>query len=149
MLLEILIALILVMVCAVPLIVEPIYLYRSELKLLEEVEGERLADWTFLEIKEKLLKNEIPWKALPSHKGRSISYSLDAAPIQIPGRSKKIIKRRFTLKCQREKEGPKGEIYRIFDVKIYFDPRLSSRKMGKKKRSSDYLFKLTARSISA
>lgn len=144
--LEILIALALVILCALPLILEPIRLYRTEMKLLEEIEGERLADWTFSEIKEKLLKNEIPWKTLPSKQGASFSYSLSPLNIQVPGRAKKSICRSFSLRCRREKEGLQGEIYRIFDVNIYFSPRLSNRKK-RGEHLSDYRFKLTVRQI--
>jgi hypothetical protein len=149
-LLEILIALMLVVLCATPLIVEPVRLYRTEMKRLEEVEAERLANWTFSEIKEKLLKHEIPWKMLPIKEGPSIAYPLEAAPLQIPGRSAKIIHRSFSLKCRREKEGPQGEIYRIFDVNIYFEPRLCTRKKRKTvtgEKISDYPFKLTIRKL--
>lgn len=140
----------LVILCAIPLIVEPIRLYRTEMKRFEEIEGERLADWTFSEIKEKLLKNEIPWKNLPSKPGAAFSYPLPPLNIQIPGQSKKSIRRSYTLRCRREKEGLQGEIYRIFDVNIYFHPRLSTRKKQKGKHGrelADYRFKLTVRQI--
>jgi len=141
----------LVILCALPLILEPLRLYLSEMKLLEEIEGERLADCTFLEIKEKLLKNEIPWKNLPVHKGPRITYPLSTSTIQVPGRPKKSIQRSFSLKCRREKEGLRGEIYRIFDVNIDFKPRLSHRKKKISKNTgekiSDYYFKVTARQM--
>ena len=54
-LLEVLVALTLVALCAIALISTPIRIYRSEMRLLEEGEGELLADWTFSEIKEQLL----------------------------------------------------------------------------------------------
>lgn len=142
----------LVILCALPLILEPLKLYRTEMKLLDEIEGERLADWTFSEIKEKLLKNEIPWKNLPSKKGAFTTHILSAASLQIPGRSnKKIVQRKFSLKYRRGKEGLHGETYRIFDVNIYFEPRLSTRKKKKSKKTgeefSDYRFKLTVRQM--
>jgi hypothetical protein len=149
-LLEILIALMLVILCAIPLAIEPLRLYRSEMKLLAEIEGERLADWTFSEIKEKLLRNDIPWEDLPLENKAPRSYPLEPSDIHIPGRSKKQIQRSFTLTCQRQKEGLQGEIYRIFDVDIYFTPRLSHRKKRKNKQGvevSDYRFKLTARQM--
>jgi hypothetical protein len=115
------------------------------MKLLEEIEGERLADCSFMEIKEKLLKNEIPWKKLPPNKSPPLSYPLAAVQLQIPGKAQKTIQRFFTLTCVKEKEGLNGEIYRIFDVNIYFTPRLSNRK--KTKKNSEYHFNLTVRKI--
>ncbi len=142
----------LVILCAVPLIVEPLHIYKTELKMLQEIEGERLADWTFSEIKEKLLKNEIPWEELPLKEGPILSYPLEKSSLQIPGHLPKTIERSFTLKCRKEKEGLQGEIYRILDVNIYFNPRVSRRKKKKTAQGDvrgDYHFKLTVRQISA
>jgi hypothetical protein len=127
-LLEILIALVLVALCAIPLIVKPIRTYRFEMKALEEMEGERLADWTFSEIKEEMLKNKIPWEKLPSYHETSGPFSLDPGSIQVPGRKAKKIERSFTLFGKGEKEGIEGQTYRMIYVKIEFDPALSKKK---------------------
>lgn len=127
-LLEILIALTLVILCAIPLIVKPIHAYRFEMQAFEEMEGERLADWTFSEIKEKMLKNEIPWDKLPSHKGTTGPFPLEPGSIHIPGRQPKKIERSFTLFGKGEKQGISGETYRMLYVKIAFDPVLSKKK---------------------
>jgi hypothetical protein len=139
-LLEILIALMLVILCALPLIIQPFRLHQTEMKLFEEIEGERLADYTFSEIKETLLKNKIAWKDLPSSKNPSISYPLTPITFQIPGHSPKSVKRFFTLHYQKEKEGLQKEIYRIFNVDILFEPRLSHK--PKRTKMGDYPFKL-------
>lgn len=127
-LLEILIALSLVALCAIPLIVKPIRAYREEMANLEEVERERLADWTFSEIREKLYKNEISWEELPGLHARTDPFSLDEGAIQIPGVKDKEIKRLFTFYGQGEKEGVAGETLRMIYVYIEFKPSLSKKK---------------------
>ena len=136
-LLEILVALTLVALCAIPLIIKPIRIYRSEMRLLEEGEGERLADWTFSEIKEQLLQNMIPWEKLPSFQQTTEPFLLKPVSIFIPGRAPKEIRRSFTLYGKGEKAGEDGEVYRMLYVKIAFDPQLSQRK----KRENLYAYR--------
>ncbi len=127
-LLEILLALTLVSLCAIPLIVKPVQAYRFEMKALEEVEGERLADWTFSEIKEEMLQHKIPWEKLPSLNETAGPFPLDPGSIQVPGRQPKQIKRSFTIFGKGEKQGIAGQTYRMLYVKIAFDPVLSKKK---------------------
>lgn len=123
-LLEILIAIFLVSLCLIPLIQTPIRSYRNEFRLLEEIERDRLADWTFSEIKEKLLKNEFPWENFPTPTLTTRPFSLPDATLQIPGLPTKTIQRKFSFKCGKkgEKVGPKGEIYRLVTLSIHFSP---------------------------
>jgi hypothetical protein len=144
-LLEILIALALVLLAAAPLIVQPIHLYKAELKLLEQTEGERLADWTFSEIKESLLKNEIPWEAIPSKRTTSSPFSLAPVTLQIPGIHPKSIERSFTLFCKAEKKGLQGETYRLLYVNLSFSPHLCPRK--KDQKAPDYKYKISVQRI--
>ncbi|HSX27119.1 MAG TPA: hypothetical protein VLE89_08970 [Chlamydiales bacterium] len=117
-LLEVLIALLLVICCAVPLVTQPLILFRKEVKTLEEVEQERLANWTFTEIKEKLFKNEISWERLPSKGITSPSFPLPPIALQIPGCNSKPMARSYTLSCSGEKTGTHEETYRSFLVRI-------------------------------
>ena len=127
-LLEILLALTLVILCAIPLIVKPIRTYRFEMQALEEVEGERLADWTFSEIKEQMHKNKILWEKIPAYNETTGPFSLDPGSIQVPGREAKKIERSFTLFGKGEKQGVAGQTYRMVYVKIEFHPILSKKK---------------------
>ena len=140
-LLEILIAILLVSICLVPLVQSPIQSFRAELQLLEEMEGERLAEWTFSEIKEKLLKNEIPWEKLPGPGAKTASFPLPPASIEMANGKPKKIERSFILGCgaKGEKEGLQGEIYRILAIGIDFQPRLSKRK------NKSYTYRLIVR----
>lgn len=120
----------------------PIESYRAEMRLLEEMEGERLAEWSFSEVKEKLLNHEIPWDKLPSPTEKTAPLALPSITIEIPGAKPKKIERFFTLHCHKkgEKEGLKGEIYRMLHVKIEFSPRLTQKKITKE--SGDYTYRL-------
>jgi len=129
-LLEVFIALSLVLLCAFPLIVQPIRAYRTEMKSLEEAEGERLADWTFSEIKEQLLKNKLPWEKLPAQNETAGPFPLEPGTIQVPGREPKRIGRSFSLFGKGERQGTGGETYRMLYVKIEFSPELSRKKKG-------------------
>jgi hypothetical protein len=118
-LLEILIAFFLVSLCIVPLVRQPLSLYQSELKRLEEMEKERLADWSFTEVKERLLKNEIPWEKIPAKSETSGPFSLPDALIQLPGCASKIIKRTFILTGRGQKPGKDEAEYRQLGIYIY------------------------------
>lgn len=117
-LIEVLIAMTLVTLCIVPLIRQPLKLYTEELGQLEEMEKQRLADWTFTEVKEFLLKNELPWEEIPERYVESSTYPLKAAHLTIPGCTPKTIKRSFFLKGEGEKTGLHGETYKIVGVYI-------------------------------
>ena len=127
-LLEVLLALFLVIIALVPLVRQPLKLYRSEMIFLEEMERERLADWTFSEIREQFLKGEIPWKKLPAKGEKSDPFFLPKAAVHLPLSSPKEVGRSFTLRCIGEKKGTQGETYRSFNVSIEFQPILNKKK---------------------
>lgn len=139
---EVLIAIFLVSLCLIPLIRSPIKNYRYELKLLEEMEGERWAEWSFSEIKEKLLNNDIPWEKIPAPGTASPKISLPPITLQLPGLPPKTIQRSFSLRCTKksEKETKDKEIYRLLRIDLYFNPRLSQKKHNKQKQ--DYSFRI-------
>ena len=127
-LIEVLIAVLLVSICLIPLIRTPINSYRSEIEWLEEMEKERLAEWAFAEVKEKLLKNEIPWEKIPLPGAEAQPFELPQAQIQIPGCQPKSVNISCVLSCgkQKEKIGFNGEIYRMLTVSLQFDPPASN-----------------------
>ncbi len=133
---EVLIAIFLVSLCLIPLIRSPIFQYQKTIRLLEEVEGERWAEWTFSEIREKLLNNDLRWDALPSPGQTSHEFGLPPITLELPGLPPKKIERSFRLRCSKrcEKEGVHGEIYRVLKVDLFFSPCLiQPKKNGSKK----------------
>jgi hypothetical protein len=121
-LLEVLMAIALVAVFAAPLMRWPIKHYRAQITRLENFECQRLADWTFSEIKELLLKEGIVWDKLPA-KGQELNQGLSDAKLLIPHLPPRTVHRSFTLFCKGEKQGIHGEIFRIYRVEIVIDSK--------------------------
>jgi len=119
-LIEILISFMLVAICIVPLVKQPLKLYREEMSRLEQIEKERLADWTFTEIKEMLLKNEIPWEKIPTRGVESTVFPLPSSKIEIPGCTPNFVKRSFILKGEGEKIGG-DTMYRQIGVYVFLN----------------------------
>ena len=117
-LLEVLLALSLVIICAVPLVKQPLKLYKNEVAYLEKMERERLADWTFTEVKEILLKNGIPWEKIPPRGTKTGPFPLPSVVMEIPGCKTKVIERKFFLKGRGEKVGKENQIYRQIGVHV-------------------------------
>ncbi len=91
------------------------------MKYLEKMELERLADWTFTEVKEILLKNEIPWERIPAKSEETKPFSLPSVSIQIPGCRVKEVERSFVLTGRGEKKGAKETLYRQLGVYIFLN----------------------------
>ena len=120
-LLEVLIAFTLATICSIPLVKQPLRLYKEEITFLVKMERERLADWTFTEIKEILLKNEIAWEKLPQMGKNTAPFPLPPALIEIPGCRPKKVERTFILHGQGEKPGTSNQLYRQIYVRILLD----------------------------
>lgn len=120
-LLEVLLSFLLLEICAIPLIKQPLKLHRQKIAYLEKMEKERLADWTFTEIQEMLFKNEIPWEKIPAKGKQSAEFSLPDAKIELPHCKTSSIKRHFVLKGKGEKVGMQGQIYRQLWIYLFLD----------------------------
>lgn len=120
-LIEALIALSLLFICAVPLVKQPLQFYKDEINFLTQMEIERLADWTFTEVKELLLQNEIPWEKIPGKGEKTGPFSLEPSTIRIPGYAAKEVKRSFTLEGKGEKTSIKKVLYRQIYLSIWID----------------------------
>lgn len=115
--------------CILPLAKQPLQLYKSEYVYLEKMELERLADWTFTEVKELLLKNEIPWEQIPGKSVETESFFLPPSTIQIPGYAPKKVERSFFLTGRGEKLGLAGETYRQLGIYIHLNGKKFSFRM--------------------
>lgn len=118
-LLEVLIGISLLIVFAPLLMRLPIHHYKSQIRHFEELEKQRISDWTYSEIKETLLKGAIAWKMLPERSKDSKNFPLSNTSLYLPGLKSKTLKRSFALKCKSEKEGKQGEIFRLYELVIY------------------------------
>jgi hypothetical protein len=121
-LLEVLLAVALIAIFAAPLMRLPIEHYRAQINRLETFEYQRVADWTFTEVKELLLKEGIKWEKLPS-KGQSLMVPIGDANLLIPHLPSRRVHRSYTLACKGEKQGIHGEIFRLYYVDVRIDDK--------------------------
>lgn len=120
---EILIALCIVTLCIFPLVSNPWKWTGREIRKLEELELERIADWTFTEIHEMFLKNAIAWEQIPEGNKTSPPFPLEDATISLPGIKDKKVARAFALKTQGWKDGDGGRKIRQIYVHIYLNKK--------------------------
>lgn len=118
-LLEVLIAISLLIVFAPLLMRLPIHHYKQQVQHFEEIEKQRISDWTYSEIKEMLLKRSISWKMLPEKGKDPKKFPLSSVSLRLPGLKSKTLNRSFVLKCRSEKEGKEEEIFRLYELRIY------------------------------
>ena len=139
-LLEVVIALGLLMLLIFPLLESPVLLYREGAFAFQESEGERLADWTFTEIREALLRHEIPWEKLPAFDEEKGPFILRPKEIRTASGKTQDIQRTYTLACWKkmEKVAEGGRITRLLEVGISFDPPLRRKNNKPDKRAYRY-----------
>lgn len=117
-LLEMLIALFLLSLLALPWMTHTLSLLRQQLQQVQEMELERVAEISFCQIYEKLQKQQIPWEKM-SPQGFS-------APLEEMGTEEQIhlfhqsfpIQRSFSIHLKREKQGNEG-IYKQIQVTLF------------------------------
>lgn len=118
-LLEILIAMSLVTLCITPLIKGPMDMHRAEMGHLKRIEQSRIAAWTFTEIAEKLLKNELRWEQIPKLQEAGPKIVLSDVQLKLPPLPKKsIVTRKYTIKTLQEKQETNGRIHRLLAIKL-------------------------------
>ncbi|OGN55652.1 MAG: hypothetical protein A3D96_00980 [Chlamydiae bacterium RIFCSPHIGHO2_12_FULL_44_59] len=125
-LLEVLMAFFLVCLCAIPLVTGPLKLYRQQTAHFIDMEKERLADWTFCEIKEMLFNQEIPWEKIPAKGESSLPFSLSPAILHVPNCQAKTISRAFVLTGRGEKINKtekQEEIVRQLGIYVLLDSK--------------------------
>lgn len=117
-LLEVLIALSLITLCAIPLIRQPIANHQAEMAQIERIETGRIAANTFAEIREKFLKKELRWRQIPVLKAITAPFPLDDAALQLPPLPTRPIKRSYTLETLEEKQETDGSVFRLIAVHL-------------------------------
>ncbi|NGX34531.1 MAG: hypothetical protein K1060chlam1_00884 [Candidatus Anoxychlamydiales bacterium] len=120
-LIEVIIAFALITLLIVPLIRNPIYFFRSQIKSLEKLECERIADLTFLDLKLGIYGKKIPTKNLETSKKATKHVTLD--PYYLETFNKKEIKRSYKLYSRRkEKQTLNNEKYKLLNIRIFLKP---------------------------
>src|SRR5690242_12088400 len=104
-LLELLIAMSLLAIGLVGLIKSPTYLHRAQARTFEKAECDRIAAWTFTELREALAQGRIGWTKIPPLKESSQRIDLGD-------------KRSYTLTTLEEKRLAGGPTRRLVAVHI-------------------------------
>ena len=134
-LLEVLLAMSLLALCATALIRQPILFHRAEVEQLERVASDRIAAWTYTEICQKLIKGEFSWSQIPTVKGKSKKFTLPDTLFRVPSLFSRSATRSYFLETLREKQSEDGRITRLVSVHIQIGS-------GRKKRQFSYQLNL-------
>ncbi len=126
-LLELLIAIALILLCASLFVQTPLKSIQKEIILLEEMELERHADNLFIETKRMLYRNMIPWENLSGKEICEMSFE----KFQLKGISHKTWNSVVTIDGSEQKTGINGEDCRLLRITVLFQS-------PKEKRSFSY-----------
>ncbi len=138
--LELLIALFLVGICALPLAEIPMKALTEETKSAYRMQMHRLADLTYAEFKEKLYKQEIPWKEICSPQNSKANFPVKSATVAF----EPLGSRTFSQSADFHsvgKKGKNGEEIRLVTLKVAFKTKKKFMLFqGGKKRSAPCVF---------
>lgn len=115
------IALMLVMVCAVPLVRNPLESLKVEISNLERAELHRIAQVQFAEIKAKLYQGEIKWEHLTKEVPPNTSPADSDEKVIIHLTKNREFRKKVYFGTLKEKEGKDKEELRLIKVKIGFE----------------------------
>ncbi len=115
--LELLIALFLVSICVLPLAEIPMRALKEETKSAYRMQFHHYADLAFAEFKEKIYRQEIPWKQICSPNEAKSEFRLEKPAFDSIGGRK--FERKATFYSV-GKKGKKGEEVRLVTFKISF-----------------------------
>lgn len=118
---EIIIAFFLISLFSIPLIRNPIYFCISQIKDLEKLECERIAELTFLDVKLAFLKKQIDLKNMAKYEEDAEIKPLKS--FYLDTFKNKEVKRSYKVYYKREKQTPSDENYRFVHIKIFLLPQ--------------------------
>lgn len=124
-LIEIIIALAIISLLITPLIRNPVYFFKSQIRSLEKLECERIANLSFLDLKLEIYKNKNKFiKDLASSKNAAEYQKFeDFVPYRLTTFNNKLVERSFKLYSRRkEKKSKENEKYRLLNIRIFLRP---------------------------
>lgn len=124
-LVEVLIALTLVISAITILLKSPISYFLAEVRTLQDIEMQQIADKTFYAIKEDLYHNAISWDKLAAENQKTApKYSLSDDLISIKHLGNLSIGRSYQLvKKSKDQQGKDGNTYRLIYVYVLLSPK--------------------------
>lgn len=127
-LLEILITIALLSTCAVPLLRNPLYFYKKEITHLQDLAKIQLENESLAEIKELLLKNQIPWEDLSGKKKSAVIRNLPNKTLIIKGIKEETVPIYYRVWTKKEKKCQKDVVARILGIQISIKEPFNSKK---------------------
>jgi hypothetical protein len=118
-LLELLIAFTILSFSMLLFIQSPLLFLQDEVKTLEKIELQRIADAKFAEIKGRLHLLELK---TPKQKGKIATHSLDPIILNFEGVAEHQFKTSYELCLMRSKKGKNGERFQKVGVRMIFTP---------------------------
>jgi hypothetical protein len=138
-LLEVLLAIQLVAFGALYVIQNPLRFFRAEIQSLSSMEYQRLADWTFSEIKEQFYLQQIPLEKIAAKKKES-DFSLWGKPLEtsFPQMLRPVY--RFYRIYGKEREGKDKNKYRYLTIELFLSPLANPPKKNLKVKNEPSFF---------
>lgn len=133
--LELMIALFLVGLCALPLAQFPTRAAKEEYNSAYRMQAQRLADLAFAEVKEKLYRQEISWKTISSAQSAKSIIPIDAMDVSIDPPYKKKFSRQATIYSVGKKT-QNAEQWRLATIRIKITPQQKGIKLFRSKKST-------------
>lgn len=137
--LELLIALFLVATCALPLAQLPMRAVQEEIKSSYRMQMQRLADLAFAQIKEKLYRQEIPWKEISSPINDKFVIIDDIVTISSNVLGDRPFLRKGTIHSI-GKQGRDGEEWRLITFKVKFQTKDKTKIFRKKDKALSFCY---------
>jgi hypothetical protein len=138
---ELMIALFLVVTCALPLARFPLMAAKQEFNSAYRMQAERLADLAFAKIQEQLHREEIPWKDILRTKANGATVLEDQITVAFDPLGKRSFSRLGTLHSVGKKK-QNGEEWRLATFRVKIEPLQKGDKLfyGKKARARARIF---------
>ncbi len=133
--LELMIGLILVGTIALPLAQFPMQAAREEFKSAYRMQAQRLADLAFAQIKEKLHRNEIPWKEIVKPRENKALVHDDVVNVSFDPLSERKFLCIGTLHSVGKKKGDQEE-WRLATIRVKITPQQKGFKLFRTKKSA-------------
>ncbi|MBN1914957.1 MAG: hypothetical protein JW769_03610 [Parachlamydiales bacterium] len=145
-LLEVIIALSLVLSAVTLLIQNPLRFFLAEMRTLQDMELQRIADESFYAIKEHLYSNTIAWEDLHAENlTKAPRRTLSDATISIKHLSPLRVERSYQLvQKSHDRLGTDGQTYRLIYIYLFLSPQNALFRQEKLKPSKTYSYRVIA-----
>ncbi len=126
-LLEVLIALVLISLCALPLLNQPVLLVQREVEEIYQAELYAHAELEWGKVKEDLLLNRISWDCVCSPKKKAYLLANQEVEVKLSSTHSRKFQKTVYLWSSRPKQIAQDEEGRLLTVQIIYAPKVASK----------------------